>query len=108
MVEPSQGNQWNTRGGSVGSRGMSCDLRAARAKRRAGEQLDLVQFFAQQATHQLPSDVEDDGDEGDEGEDQERAAGEDKRRRFVNKRKLGRELGKAELSRHIRNDGHGL
>src|SRR5258707_10192753 len=23
MVEPSQGNQWNTRGGSVGSRGMS-------------------------------------------------------------------------------------
>jgi hypothetical protein len=62
----------------------------------------LVQPTRNRTTHQLPSDIEDDSDEG---EDQECAAGEDKRRRLVNKRKLGREVGKAER-RIVRRGGN--
>lgn len=68
---------------------------------------------AQRTTHQLLSDIEDNNDEGN---DQECAASEDKRRRLMNKSKLGWEVGKAERgtvrrrrgNRRIRNDGHGV
>lgn len=84
-------------------------LRAARRKRAVSSPSSQSTDNTSK-THQLPSDVEGDNDEG---EDQECAADEEKRRRFMNKRKLGRKVGKAERverrgSRHICNHGHGL
>jgi len=79
---------------------MSYDFR-----NEGGEPPHLV---PQHTTHQLPGDIE---DNNDEGEDQECAACEDKQRRLLNKRKLGREVGKAERRiirrRYIPGDGHG-
>jgi len=85
---------------------MSCD--SAPTSKEGGE---LQASFGppQQTTHQLPSDIEGDNDEG---EDQACAAGEDERRRLLNKRKLRWEVERCIVrrggNRHIHDDGHGL